>query len=112
MSNSSTGTMSEHPISDKFLEKARENQFFGNVLAVIHRDGGHYITEHGAEKASRDAIKIIIDERAARETALMRNIDLKRTVEWMLIDLDYRNRNLGIEKEDSPEVAFARELIK
>jgi DNA mismatch repair ATPase MutS len=39
-----------------------ENQSFGNVLAVIHRDGGHYITEHGHVKASRDAIKILYDK--------------------------------------------------
>ena len=41
-----------------------ENQSFGNVLAVIHRDGGHYITEHGHKKASEDARKIVLDERA------------------------------------------------
>jgi len=40
-----------------------ENQSFGNVLAVIHRDGGHYITKHGHEKASEDAIKIVLDLR-------------------------------------------------
>lgn len=26
-----------------------------NLLAVIHRDGGHYVAEHGVEKASADA---------------------------------------------------------
>ena len=36
-----------------------ENQSFGNVLAIIHRDGGHYITKHGHEKASEDAIEIV-----------------------------------------------------
>ncbi len=36
-----------------------ENQSFGNVLAVIHRDGGHYITEHGHRKAAEDAIEIV-----------------------------------------------------
>ena len=40
-----------------------QNQSFGNVLAVIHRDGGHYITKHGHEKASKDAIKIVLDLR-------------------------------------------------
>lgn len=28
----------------------------GNILAVIHGDGGHYYVRHGAEKATRDAI--------------------------------------------------------
>ena len=40
-----------------------QNQSFGNVLAIIHRDGGHYITKHGHEKASKDAIKIVLDLR-------------------------------------------------
>ncbi len=52
----------------KYLDTAkRENQSFGNVLAVIHRDGGHYITDHGAEKASRDAIDIVLKLRMAVE---------------------------------------------
>ncbi|MBE3140919.1 MAG: hypothetical protein IMZ53_10080, partial [Thermoplasmata archaeon] len=32
-----------------------ENQSFRNVLAVIHRDGGDYVAEHGHKKASIDA---------------------------------------------------------
>jgi len=27
-----------------------------NLLAIIHRDGGHYVAEHGLEKATEDAI--------------------------------------------------------
>ena len=27
-----------------------------NVLAVIHRDGGHYVDAHGVEKAVSDAV--------------------------------------------------------
>jgi len=43
------------------LDTAKEeNLSFGNVLAVIHRDGGHYISRHGHDKASKDAIKIIL----------------------------------------------------
>lgn len=41
----------------------KENQAFGNVLAVIHRDGGHYITKHGHVKASKDAISMVIELR-------------------------------------------------
>ncbi len=29
-----------------------------NLLAIIHRDGGHYYTEHGSEKAVEDAHQI------------------------------------------------------
>jgi hypothetical protein len=30
-----------------------------NILAVTHRDGGHYTEEHGVEKSVKDAMKII-----------------------------------------------------
>lgn len=30
-----------------------------NILAVVHRDGGHYIDEHGLEKSVKKAMKII-----------------------------------------------------
>jgi hypothetical protein len=32
----------------------------GNLLAVIHRDGGHYLSDHGIEKATRDAADIVV----------------------------------------------------
>lgn len=35
-----------------------------NLLAVIHRDGGHYLHAHGEQKTIDDAHKIIADERA------------------------------------------------
>jgi hypothetical protein len=31
-----------------------------NLLARIHRDGGHYTGEHGIEKAAEDAEKIVV----------------------------------------------------
>ena len=34
------------------------------LLAIIHHDGGHYVQEHGIEKAVKDAIKIINKERS------------------------------------------------
>ena len=36
----------------------------GNLLAVIHRDGGHYQSEHGLDKAIADAQDRICDTRA------------------------------------------------
>lgn len=36
------------------LEKSHE--YFSDLLAVIHSDGGHYQVMHGDEKASVDAI--------------------------------------------------------
>ncbi len=29
-----------------------------NLLAVMHRDGGHYTIKHGFEKSTKDAIEI------------------------------------------------------
>jgi hypothetical protein len=37
----------------------------GNLLAVIHRDGGHYQSEHGLDKAIADAHQRICDTRVA-----------------------------------------------
>lgn len=36
----------------------------GELLATIHRDGGHYQIKHGTEKAVRDAIDIVLSMRA------------------------------------------------
>jgi len=36
------------------LEKS--HKYFSDLLAVIHRDGGHYQAMHGDEKAAVDAI--------------------------------------------------------
>lgn len=33
--------------------------WLGELLAVIHRDGGHYQSQHGTEKAVRDAIDTV-----------------------------------------------------
>jgi hypothetical protein len=56
-----------------------------NLLAVIHRDGGHYVTEHGIEKAAEDAEKIVVSMRASRNEILQEALDaceqFDRTVE-------------------------------
>lgn len=49
-------------------KRAKEQeQQAGNVLAVIHRDGGHYISKHGWEKACKDAQDMIPKERQELE---------------------------------------------
>lgn len=35
------------------------------LLAIIHRDGGHYTEEHGLEKSYEDAIQIVANQRGA-----------------------------------------------
>ena len=34
-----------------------------NFLAIIHRDGGHYVTKHGLHKAITDATTILHEYR-------------------------------------------------
>jgi hypothetical protein len=36
-----------------------------NLLAVIHGDGGHYVAQHGIEKAAEDAEKLVAERFAA-----------------------------------------------
>lgn len=40
-----------------------------NLLARIHRDGGHYTEKHGIAKASEDAEQIVVAMRAERDEA-------------------------------------------
>lgn len=54
-------TMSSNPLTDKCGPGCKAL----DVLCVIHRDGGHYISEHGIEKASEDAIKKLYQDKCA-----------------------------------------------
>lgn len=47
---------------------AAERQSHGDLLAVIHGDGGHYVEEHGWEKAQSDAVDIVYKLKADRES--------------------------------------------
>ena len=47
----------------------KENESASNLLAIIHRDGGHYQTKHGTVKSIKDAIKIWHDLRNQLEQA-------------------------------------------
>lgn len=49
-------------------DEAREH--LGNLLAIIHGDGGHYQAEHGNEKATTDAIAKYYELRARHDEAL------------------------------------------
>ena len=41
------------------LQSDKVPQDLGDLLAVIHRDGGHYMEEHGLEKACKDAEQVV-----------------------------------------------------
>ena len=55
--------MTIEEINDAILHyrnRCRElDQHLGNLLAIIHRDGGQYISKYGVEKAVKDA-KVIL----------------------------------------------------
>lgn len=40
----------------QLAEAERRSWAFGEIMAVLHRDGGHYLAEHGTDKALADAI--------------------------------------------------------
>lgn len=40
----------------KIEQLEKSHSYFSDLLAVIHRDGGHYQAMHGDEKAAVDAI--------------------------------------------------------
>lgn len=42
-------------------EEARLRELLGNLLARIHGDGGHYVEEHGWEKACADAEQLVVE---------------------------------------------------
>lgn len=44
----------------------QRSQMLSNLLAVIHRDGGHYEEKHGTEQAVKDAMTLS-SERLGRE---------------------------------------------
>lgn len=50
-------------------KEINEKMFF-NLLAYIHRDGGHYVSKHGTIKAYEDAVKKICDWREASQPAV------------------------------------------
>lgn len=48
-------------------EQAGTGYHLRNLLAVIHRDGGHYTQEHGLQKAVEDAYEVVGADRVKVE---------------------------------------------
>jgi len=44
-------------------ELKETQEMLNTLLCFVHRDGGHYIAQHGLKKATDDAIKIVCDWR-------------------------------------------------
>ena len=52
----------------------------GNLLAVIHRDGGHYAAKHGQARAAQDAEARILAERLQCDNAEARVREVEETL--------------------------------
>ena len=62
------------------VKLAETNHVLLTLLAVIHRDGGHYEAQHGTTKATEDALQVIYELRDIEERALQAEAQLAVTV--------------------------------
>lgn len=62
------------------------------MLAVIHRDGGHYESEHGNIKALKDAMQVVLDNRldSCNKAARIRELEEALTDKQELLELSRR----------------------
>ncbi len=51
-------------LAAEVLRTQSERLTVGNLLAVIHRDGGHHMAEHGVDASCAAAERVVCDERA------------------------------------------------
>lgn len=83
-----------------------EQQNLLNLLAVIHRDGGHYVSEHGILKAFEDAKRIVLNERSANiEMDVRQLLDLADGLLIQLCERGIYELNFEISPEGYHEVA-------
>ena len=75
--NDGLGPNAQDDARDPHRGSSYEANMLRNLLARIHRDGGHYVAEHGLEKALEDADSQVVrwlamqDELAAAPVAIM-----------------------------------------
>ena len=89
--------IAERQIAELRAERARQGEVehhLSNLLARIHRDGGHYEADHGTAKAAGDADTIVANLYAAEaENARLRALPLKdedeiSPYEWLAQEFD------------------------
>jgi hypothetical protein len=85
-------------------ELARANQLFldsldpshaGSLLAIIHRDGGHYLTKHGWQKAALDAAEIVYEMRREDEGLESKLNIANLSTEFAANEVQIRNEQLA-----------------
>jgi hypothetical protein len=73
------------------MTETQDERDLRNLLAVIHRDGGHYVADHGMEKAVEDAMMLVPNLRADNEClrkqvlAYQKDLALARKVFYWII---------------------------
>lgn len=78
-----------------------------NLLALIHRDGGHYAAEHGIAKASKDAeaivVKLLAGETLQPASEPTEEEERKEFDKWVLSEWSERE---SIEREHGMSYKF------
>jgi len=61
-------------------------KWFGEVMAMIHGDGGRYLAEHGPEKAANDAVAKFRELEAERDALVvtLNSPQLRRVLDYVL----------------------------
>lgn len=107
--------MSPNPELDNYVQPKTEH-LLGDLLAVIHRDGGSYASEHGWEKAVADAEKIVVEERAVRLNPLIERANYyhKMIADVAIEKLDQILKQMSVPCEviQNHEVRQIRETLK
>ena len=83
-----------------------------NLLAVVHRDGGHYTDEHGIRKSAKDALKIIYNVliTGAQEAHDMAGIEVEGQVDEIHADAreaTARQTFKAMTNTERPDIAIA-----
>ena len=61
-------------------------KWFGEVMAIMHGDGGHYVTKHGPEKSALDAVAkyhALLAERDAARSSLEATLADAERYRWL-----------------------------
>ena len=65
-------------LSPKDASQASRLSLLGGLLAVIHRDGGHYLAQHGVEHACGEAVRCVLSDREALAAMTAERDDARR----------------------------------
>jgi hypothetical protein len=88
-----------------------EWEYTGNLLAVVHCDGGHYTAEHGVKKSTDDAIEIVCEMKNKLAGAPPTAEQIHKAAVWQLIETAPRDKNiLGWGKQVGFNICYWNEL--